>query len=684
MRKKVFKKMSLLMANVLILANMPTNNAPIYADETEQEYIIVLENNNDSEELFKNMSYEKIDNDGKIVSVNMTGKEVKKLKKNENVESVENIIMLEGSQSSNNHETDSDNAEWNIDMINANGQEVNDSDKITVAVIDSGVNFNSSVDIKKRINLVEGEDNMSPLYEDYSGHGTAIAGIIAGQDEDGYQIGVDNNAEIISIKVLDENNSATVDKIIEAIYIAIDENVDIINMSFGTVHYSEALHRAIKDAYNSGILIVAAAGNRGTTDNAIEYPAAFDEVMSVGSVDCQGEISDSSSSGENVDVYAPGETIKSTAIFDGTMVCSGTSLAVPHVVGVASKLWSKDKNKNADFIKNLIIDSANEATNTKIIDLGYALSIYDEYSIDYDETGEEINDTYDDNGELNTSEVDSDLVEGSWSQPNHQKAIERYSTLSTSKKKYSDRALKLLIAGIRLADEDKINLAFNKGDGLDKEHGWWHAGTRNIDVNTSFVLNYFSTMEFLQRVIHTENCDISKVSKPAGMADCVYTAAKKTLKKAIIDFDFGEYNRNSTNTRYVYYGILMHTATDLFAHRIFVKHTDGIYYYITNKQTIGMQTDDVNDIKERYILACNTVRSIMDDCINPEKPYQSQNVTLAQFAAYPVYYSGRFKVQNFYEFAVESGWYNSASDSVKKIIKDNSIQNAYYKASLIY
>lgn len=127
----------------------------------------------------------------------------------------------------------------------------------------------------------------------------------------------------------------------------------------------------------------------------------------------------------------------------------------------------------------------------------------------------------------------------------------------------------------------------------------------------------------------------------------------------------------------------MHTATDLFAHRIFVKHTNGTYYYIT-KPTIGMQTDDVNDIKERYTLACNVVRSIMDDCINPEKPYQSKNVTLAQFTAYPVYYSGRFKVQNFYEFAVESGWYNNASESVKKIIKDNSIRVAYYKASLIY
>ena len=150
-------------------------------------------------------------------------------------------------------------------------------------------------------------------------------------------------------------------------------------MSFGTAQYSEALHMAIKDAYNAGILIIAAAGNRGEIDKEVEYPAAFEEVLSVGAVNNKGEISSISSSGNRVDIYAPGESVMSKGIFNCDVVCSGTSIAVPHVVGVASKIWSKDKSKTQDFIKRLLLDSANEVGETKIVDLGYALEIYDEF-----------------------------------------------------------------------------------------------------------------------------------------------------------------------------------------------------------------------------------------------------------------------------------------------------------------
>ena len=197
------------------------------------------------------------------------------------------------------------------------------------------------------------------------------------------KIGVDSKAEIISIKVLDKNNRASVDKIIEAIYVAVDERVNIINMSFGTCKYSEALHMAIKDACNAGILIIAAAGNRGETDKEVEYPAALEEVLSVGAVDSKGEISDISSSGNKVDLYAPGESVTSKGIFNCNVVCSGTSIAVPHVVGVASKIWSKDKSKTPEFVKRLLMDSANEKGKAKIVDLGYALDIYSEFEKKY-------------------------------------------------------------------------------------------------------------------------------------------------------------------------------------------------------------------------------------------------------------------------------------------------------------
>lgn len=674
MRKMIKKMISLLMATTLVIS-FSVRSEVVKAKETSKDYIVTTITTKKSKELEQEYSDSRIGKKSKSNVISLTNSEVSELAKDKDVIAIESNIVLTGSGET----VKGDSWDWNIEMINAE-DEFESGEKIKVAVIDSGVNYNSSINVTKRINLVDGEDGMSPLYEDYSGHGTAIAGIIAGQDENGYQVGVDSTAEVISIKVLDEKNSATVDKIIEAIYIAIEEKVNIINMSFGTTTYSEALHTAIKDAKNSGILIVAAAGNRGMTDNKTEYPAAFEEVLSVGSVDSSGQISDSSSSNTKVDVYAPGEMIRSTAIFDGTMVCSGTSMAVPHVVGVASKIWSKDKGKDVDFIKGLIIAAANETTDTKIVDLEYALDIYDEYSTSYKDNEINPTDEYDENEELVISEIDENLVEGSWSKDKHQNTVERYTTLSSTKQTYSEKAINLMVAGIRLADDDEANLKFYV-DGVNM-HCWWHAGTVQLDGIGLFVPNYFATMEFIQRVIKTKDCNISKVSKPAGMTNYVFKEASTNLGNAIAAFDFTDYNytRTDANTRFVYYGILMHVATDLFAHRVSVKLSDGNFYYINNKIT-GMNTDNVNDLPERYSLACWVVKSIMDNCINPDKPYQSKDISLTQFTDYPVMYSGNFKIHNYYEFAVESGWSKNASESVMTIIKQNS-QTASYNSAV--
>ena len=101
-----------------------------------------------------------------------------------------------------------------------------------------------------------------------SGHGTGIASIIAGNGEGGVY-GVNPNAELYSVKVLDEHNQAPLSRIIQGIYWCIDHHMNIINMSFGTNVYSAALEQAVKDADNAGILMIGAAGNNS---GAVEYP----------------------------------------------------------------------------------------------------------------------------------------------------------------------------------------------------------------------------------------------------------------------------------------------------------------------------------------------------------------------------------------------------------------------------
>ena len=93
--------------------------------------------------------------------------------------------------------------------------------------------------------------------------------------------GVNPDVELYSVKVLDGDNKAPLSRIIRGIYWCMENDIDIINMSFGTTVCSQALKQAVSDAYAANILMVGAAGNGG---GDVEYPAAFEEVMAVAAV----------------------------------------------------------------------------------------------------------------------------------------------------------------------------------------------------------------------------------------------------------------------------------------------------------------------------------------------------------------------------------------------------------------
>lgn len=316
-----------------------------------------------------------------------------------------------------------------------------------MAIIDSGVDYSDDIDIVYRKNFIPNEDNIPILFEDGSGHGTSVAGIIAAKDNDEGITGINEDVELYSAKVLDENNCAPVSRVIEAINWAIDEKVDIINMSFGTSTYSVDLENVIKRAKAKGILLVASAGNGG----GVEYPAAYDEVMAVGAVGADGKISEESSTGFEIDVTAPGEQISSTGAFDGIMISGGTSMAAPHVTGIASVLWQKNKNVPADFIEKLICGSAKEAGERNqygagIVDLEYALDNYEEawklYKKSFERSKEVV---LENNDEPIQCFKDLNTVEGRWTVATHQ-------DLATVGN-LSGTTLKILKKGARISDD---------------------------------------------------------------------------------------------------------------------------------------------------------------------------------------------------------------------------------------
>lgn len=210
---------------------------------------------------------------------------------------------------------------------------------ITIAILDTGCD-SSHPDLKDRViggrNFTKDDNGDQTIYRDYNGHGTHVAGTIAATANDSGVIGVSPEANLLILKVLDKDGSGQYEWIINGINYAIEQKVDIISMSLGGPEDVSELHAAIKKAVDNRILVVCAAGNEGdgrdSTDE-LSYPAAYNEVISVGATSLDRRISDFSNSNNEVDLVAPGEDILSTFPDGKYAKLSGTSMATPHVSG---------------------------------------------------------------------------------------------------------------------------------------------------------------------------------------------------------------------------------------------------------------------------------------------------------------------------------------------------------------
>lgn len=252
---------------------------------------------------------------------------------------------------------------------------------VKVAVLDSGLDFYSEVAPAGIVDFVDPEFARG---DDMTGHGTAVSGIIAAPEDESGIIGIAPDAELYSVRVLDESNEAPISRIISGIDWCIENEVDIINMSFGTSEYSALLEEKIEEAAQAGILLIASAGN----GESVQYPAKFTEVIAVGSVTSAMIKAEDSATGGELEFVAPGENVYSTSLLGGYGAFSGTSLASPHIAGAAAVLLGKDTTKSPEFIRALLAASCKtlgeaESYGNGIPDLAFALQIYDDFAQNY-------------------------------------------------------------------------------------------------------------------------------------------------------------------------------------------------------------------------------------------------------------------------------------------------------------
>lgn len=232
---------------------------------------------------------------------------------------------------------------------------------VQIAVIDSGVDpYHESL---QQVLSPHSYDFTAQSYEmvDYLGHGTAIAGIIAANNNNPYQI--TGTAEgfpvyILSLRVMDDQGRTKVSQIVEAIDYAVAQGVQVINLSFGGNIPVWSEKRAIEKAREAGVIVVASAGNTAMLGNPVNYPANYEGVIAVGATNQQMERARFSNYHPYVSFVAPGTSILTTVPNNGYKSLNGTSFATPMVSSTLAMLLSIEPSLTEESLIQLLKESA--------------------------------------------------------------------------------------------------------------------------------------------------------------------------------------------------------------------------------------------------------------------------------------------------------------------------------------
>lgn len=248
-------------------------------------------------------------------------------------------------------------------LVNAVG---NTGQGIRIAILDTGIDKEHedlSKNFKGGYNFVDNNEDITDL----NGHGSHVAGIIAAEDNDIGVVGVAPDAHIYSVKVLDFAATGSTSDMVSGVEWAVENNMQIINLSLGSNTDSISFRRSVEKVYNNGILIVAAAGNNGNmmgNGDSMDYPAKYNNVVSVGATDVNDNRAKFSSTGPSLEISAPGVDIPSTLPRNRYGTLSGTSMSSPHVSGVAALVMKANPGMtNTEVRIRLQITAQNIAKN---------------------------------------------------------------------------------------------------------------------------------------------------------------------------------------------------------------------------------------------------------------------------------------------------------------------------------
>ncbi|WP_416827569.1 GW domain-containing glycosaminoglycan-binding protein [Ectobacillus polymachus] len=387
MNRKIRILAQITVATVLVQVSVPLihTSAQEMQQNKEQTVLVVYKNQEGKNTVLKNSkNIERQFESVPAVSAKVDQTDIANLKNNPNIADVEpNVtIKLQDFPSKvvkvqTTTVTNGQDSQWDIQDVQApQAWQAGLTGKgIKVGVIDSGIAPHSDLNVAGGVSEV----SYTTSYADDNGHGTHVAGTI-GATGNGMVQGVAPDVQLYAIKVMDSTGTGTLQDIIAGLDWAIQNNMDIVNLSLGTDTDSPLLHNMIDEAFNRGILLVASAGNNGNatgTGDTIMYPAKYSSAISVGSIDQDLNRSSFSATGQELEVSAPGSDILSTYLNNGYAIGSGTSMAAPHVAGVLALLKQKYPSMtNIQLRQELDKDAKDLGIVGKDTQFGYGLAEY--------------------------------------------------------------------------------------------------------------------------------------------------------------------------------------------------------------------------------------------------------------------------------------------------------------------
>ena len=528
------------------------------------------------------------------VSLALTDSQAQQLEQESGVVSVERDEIVSGCESDEADQIIQFAKEaWNIDAVNvergvSDKPKTAENGKKKIAVIDSGVDITEDIDVVDRVDLLYAGEESSFLCCDMTGHGTAVASIICAKDDDNGVTGIDDDLEVYSVRILDENNEAPISRVVAALQWCEENGIDIINMSFGTNYDSDILREEIKSVADKGILMIAAAGNDKEADQIL-YPAAYEEVMAVGGVSADMSPADCSVQGAGVELSAPGEYIPVLAQLGGLTVESGTSMAAPHIAAVAAKLWENHADWSADKIRQCMDVSAKQLAdgNGKIVDYKAASELAKDFDAVY-----KPNCSTSDLPECGSHVTAEDRYEipgvvAKWMKKGHNSLIRDAVSDANLKSKYTDKKIAVLKA---------VSLAVDTCSGT--SGGTKLTLAKDVpNLHAHKFTNYITTVYYLYKIAYLQKKNPSKsiteiMNSDSAKGAVIDLANLSYINKAIniictkqikdsdgivsIPSAYTGTNAAANNRALRVLGMALHVAGDAFSHKSIVPNSDDM------------------------------------------------------------------------------------------------------------